>query len=841
MTTIEQCTVPSGLIIPDNIPGPDLKPGTLESVADTLRTAGSTAVAHAETAESTWGGLPAVLEAPEGPTIYAALGTPSTTASTIETKFDRVADALDEFAAALGPIRDTFAAITTDAVAFRATIRPDERVWVSPGETKEYEGNGLASVSTTGNYQSSYSTGSTQSEVLAYLRGRGETARAVGTQVEILAPWTESSEHVDQNNALMDRLADAYTTLQNAEADCANAINRQRELCMVEIEYIEAWELKQGGENTVMLPWGNRVDEDRNCGESFWWGVGSAGGEALSGLGTLIGRDPVSGNFSWEMAGQGWLGALQGIGTLLVITSPPLMLLGRAGVPVFSDAVNMGDEMVKGLLAWDTWAENPAEAAGRVLFNVGTIFIPGAGEISAAVKALTAGARVADVAIDVVRISDAATAGVARVEGLAVRLDGLAGDAAGAADDLVPAVGFRTPDIDIDVVRLPDDAAPPVRPPAGVGDPVIPVRPRPADDVAPPVRPQPDPAPPVHPQDGGAPPVRPQPDPTPPVRPRPDDDAAPPVRPGDDTPPPVRPGDDSAPPVRPGDDPTPPVRPDDDAAPPVRPDDDSTPPTRPDDDDAPPAGAGDDPLPVWPPRDVPDDHWSRDPLYDDPIFHDPNDPVVWVNDEYGTVLTASQRAAADEYMAFSRQVEPGITPALEAIAARHPDAWIDGLRYVLKGEESFYRKYATDIIEALRLDKPVDGVLAQINDSVRYTFFADDAAYASMATSIVADLRAAGFELVGTPKNFWLREEGYVGINSTWRDASGRLFEVQFHTPTSFHVKDVITHGWYEEARLPVTTAERLAELESLQNAAFDRVPHPPGAHDITWPGGDRP
>jgi hypothetical protein len=131
VTTIEQCTVPSGLIIPDNIPGPDLKPGTLESVAETLRTAGSTAVAHAETAESTWGGLPAVLEAPEGPTIYAALGTPSTTASTIETKFDRVADALDEFAAALGPIKDTFAAITTDAVAFRATIRPDERVWVS--------------------------------------------------------------------------------------------------------------------------------------------------------------------------------------------------------------------------------------------------------------------------------------------------------------------------------------------------------------------------------------------------------------------------------------------------------------------------------------------------------------------------------------------------------------------------------------------------------------------------------------------------------------------------------------------------------------------------------------
>ena len=443
----------SGLIIPANIPGDDLKPYKLEEVASTLRSAGSSAVTQAEAAEASWAGLSAVLESPQGPTIDSALGTPSTTAGTIRTKFDRVADALDDFAAAIRPIKQTFRDIKTDAEEFRATIRPDERVWVSPRETKEYEGNGLAVVSTTGSYTTSYSTDSSQSEVLSYLRGRGETARAHGGQVQILASWTESSEHIDQNNALMDRLADAYTLLQNAEADCANAINRQRDgMCVADIEYIEAWQLKQSGENTAILPWGNRVDEDRNCGESFWWGVGSAAGEGLEGLGTLIGRDPMSGNFSWETFGQGWLGAVQGIGTLLVITSPPLMLLGRAGVPVLSDAVNMGDEMVKGLLAWDTWSENPAEAAGRVFFNVGSMFIPGAGQVGAALKGLTAGVHVLDAATDASRLTNAVLNGIAKVDGIITKVDGFIGDAAAGLrttiDDLVPTGWKHTPDLD---------------------------------------------------------------------------------------------------------------------------------------------------------------------------------------------------------------------------------------------------------------------------------------------------------------------------------------------------------------------------------------------------------
>lgn len=457
----------SGLIIPDNIPGDDLKPSKLEEAAGTLRTAGTSSLAQATMAEDTWAGLPSVLESPQGPTIYAALGTPSEAARTIERKFYRVSDALDDFAAALRPIKTTFSQIKTDAVAFRATIRWDEKVWISPRETQEYEFDSLASTAASRGYVR------TADEVIEYLQGRGERTMLSGGRVKILAHWTQSSEHIDQNNALMDRLADAYTKLQNAEADCANAINRQRDLCMVDVEYIEAWQLKQSGENTIVLPWGSRVDEERNCGESFWWGAGNAGKEALEGAGTLIGRDPLSGEFSWEMAGQGWLGALQGIGSLVIMTFPPSYLLGQLGVPVFKEAYDLTTGMGKGLLAWDTWAENPSEAAGRVLVNVGSMFIPGVGEVGAAIKAISAGSRIVNLAGDAASLTDNVLAGINKVDGLDTNFTNLVGDAAGAGtkmDDLV-SVGIKMPDGDVLHVGAKADTTPPPPPSSFVDSP----------------------------------------------------------------------------------------------------------------------------------------------------------------------------------------------------------------------------------------------------------------------------------------------------------------------------------------------------------------------------------
>lgn len=80
--------------------------------------------------------------------------------------------------------------------------------------------------------------------------------------------------------------------------------------------------------------------------DGFSWNLDNAKeawGDMLGGLGALIGRDPETGEWSWATAGEAW----KSVG--------------------------------KDLLAWDKWAENPAEAFGQVVWNIGSIFIPGVG------------------------------------------------------------------------------------------------------------------------------------------------------------------------------------------------------------------------------------------------------------------------------------------------------------------------------------------------------------------------------------------------------------------------------------------------------------------------------
>jgi len=785
----------SGLIIPENIPGADLDPAKLEGVASTLRAAGTSGLTQAQVAETSWSGLPAVLESPEGPTIYAALGTPSEVAAAIEHKFDKVSDALDDFAAALRPIKQTFADIKTDAVAFRNTITWDEKVWVSPSETKEYEGNGLAVVSST-TYSTSYSTGSSLSDVLEYLQGRGESTRTRNGRPQILAPWTESSEHIDQNNALMDRLADAYTKLQNAEADCANAINRQRDLCVADVEYIEAWQLKQSGENTVVLPWGSRVDEDRNCGESFWWGVGNAGKEALVGAAGLIGYNGTRNDWSWEQAGQSWVGAVQGLGALLVITSPPLMLLGMAGVPVLKDGVTMGQEMVKGLLAWDTWAENPSEAAGRVLVNVGSLFIPGAGEVAAAVKALSAGSRIVDLAGDAARLGDAGLAGLNKVDNLAGALDNLVGDAVGTGskvDDLVT-VGTRIdmPDSDLLHVGTKTTDAP-TTPSSFVDDGPAGPRPR-TDDTTPPTTRTDDTSTPTTRTDDSSTPTTHTGDSDTPTGGHGGDDTPTGGHGGDDTPTGGHGGDDTPTGGHGGDDTTPA-------------------PT----DDTPPSGTG-----------------GTDPV--DPRSLERTDPELGNNPDGswdgkpGLHLDPDENALVSRYAQESFEIEQRVRPELERIVSdAAPDSRLVGLDESVKFADSLKGKVADEMLANPGLT--VEGALAQVKDSVRYTVESNVTDYSSTVSQTVARLRGEGYELVKF-KDTWA-DEGYKGINSSWVDPStGRVIEVQFHTTESFAAKTA-SHDIYDQLRTPDLPADEIARLTEQTKEIFSDLEIPPGAAEL--------
>jgi hypothetical protein len=96
---------------------------------------------------------------------------------------------------------------------------------------------------------------------------------------------------------------------------------------------------------------------------------------------------------------------------------------------------------------------------------------------------------------------------------------------------------------------------------------------------------------------------------------------------------------------------------------------------------------------------------------------------------------------------------------------------------------------------------------------------------------IKARLADAGHEMYQSA-NYWANPE-YKGINTRWVTQQGQRFEVQFHTPDSFHAKEVLTHKAYERIRDPTTSRPELRELHAFQCELSTWIQVPDGAADI--------
>ncbi|SFJ64234.1 hypothetical protein [Cellulomonas sp. KH9] len=206
-------------------------------------------------------------------------------------------------------------------------------------------------------------------------------------------------------------------------------------------------------------------------------------------------------------------------------------------------------------------------------------------------------------------------------------------------------------------------------------------------------------------------------------------------------------------------------------------------------------------------------------------------PSAWVGPD-GLRLSADEVAAVDDLMRKAARAEPDITDPLQRMVGQVDGATMPGLEYRLKGSDSLYRKIATDLMD----DAPprdVAGALARIKDAVRYTAQIPDADFASGVERVTRDLRAEGFTPVSWKNTFG--QPGYQGINSAWRSPDGQVFELQFHTPTSFDVK-MRSHELYEQIRLPNISPQERARLEAESQRVFATVPTPPGAPSIPAP-----
>lgn len=168
-------------------------------------------------------------------------------------------------------------------------------------------------------------------------------------------------------------------------------------------------------------------------------------------------------------------------------------------------------------------------------------------------------------------------------------------------------------------------------------------------------------------------------------------------------------------------------------------------------------------------------------------------------------------------LAKASQAEKRVTPDLQGLANQQ-GMKMEGLDFRLKTEDSLIRKLG---------DTPAD----QVGDALRYTMVSGADDLAGNAASTLRTLQDKGYEVVKV-KNTFLPDAPYKGLNTQLRSPDGQLFELQFHTPQSFDVKQNLTHKLYEEFRVLAEGDPRRAEIAGKLIDISRAIPEPKGLAD---------
>jgi hypothetical protein len=158
------------------------------------------------------------------------------------------------------------------------------------------------------------------------------------------------------------------------------------------------------------------------------------------------------------------------------------------------------------------------------------------------------------------------------------------------------------------------------------------------------------------------------------------------------------------------------------------------------------------------------------------------------------------------------------------------EAGLVGLEHRLKGEDRLKEKIAT-LFETGAPDATCYEILDGISDAIRYTFCVQSKNYSEVYWDLKQRLEDRGLEMYYS-QNHWESTQ-YKGVNTRWTTPDGQRFEVQFHTPESFHAKQQLTHWSYERLRNPLTQGEERQELMIFQKEVCSSIPVPEEAADI--------
>lgn len=190
--------------------------------------------------------------------------------------------------------------------------------------------------------------------------------------------------------------------------------------------------------------------------------------------------------------------------------------------------------------------------------------------------------------------------------------------------------------------------------------------------------------------------------------------------------------------------------------------------------------------------------------------------VKYQNSEKWSVYKAQYRGMGHYEKAIVE--EPRITENIKRVAKTTGMNPV-GLEHRIKTKDSFLRKIETQVKQG-RVDY-------EVKDIVRYTLASEPDSLAAKTLLTIEDMRGVGYNTVEV-KNSWLdKKNPYKGINTTLRTETGLPFEVQYHTPESFELKNGKLHELYEEARLLDVEDERYLELQEEMFKLSDKLERP--------------
>ena len=82
-------------------------------------------------------------------------------------------------------------------------------------------------------------------------------------------------------------------------------------------------------------------------------------------------------------------------------------------------------------------------------------------------------------------------------------------------------------------------------------------------------------------------------------------------------------------------------------------------------------------------------------------------------------------------------------------------------------------------------------------------------------------------------KNTWLEEyASYYGIKAEIKASNGQIFELQFHTPESFELKENVLHAIYEQSRM-IKNTDLLTEFVDRMVDLSSKLERPKGIDEL--------